>query len=321
MTRLTDALDRAANRPVTADQPAADQPAPEVPAPAAELGRAWQFDADEPVQAPRVDEGIPLHQVRTNAQANSYEFGLGAVGKLVFGASPDNTTVEQYRHLAGLLHQSQADNGDRSVMISSAVAAEGKTLTATNLALTLSQSFGRRVLLVDADLRRPNMHEVFRLPNVTGLSNVLRRSQGGKLPVHQVLPKLWVLTAGKPDPDPMGSLVSQSMRELLEEAVEQFDWVIVDTPPVGLLTDANLLAAMIDRAILVVGAETTPYPLAKRAVESVGHDKILGVVFNRAKRSQMTGGYGGYSYYGGYHSKPREPERKGWFSRLRKRER
>lgn len=320
MTRLTDALDRAANRQPQADPSAADQPKPE--APVAELGRAWQFDVEEPTTV-RHDDGVtPLPQVKTNAQANTYEFGLGAAGKLVFGPAPDNTTVEQYRHLSALLHQSQADNGDRSVMISSAVAAEGKTLTATNLALTLSQSFARRVLLIDADLRRPNIHEVFRLPNTTGLSNVLRRSQGGKLPVHQVLPKLWVLTAGRPDPDPMGSLVSQSMRELLEEAVEQFDWVIVDTPPVGLLTDANLLAAMIDRAILVVGAETTPYPLAKRAVESVGSHKILGVVFNRAKRSQMSGGYGGYSYYGGYHSKMiREPERKGWFARLRKKER
>ena len=129
------------------------------------------------------------------------------------------------------------------------------------------------------------------------------------MPVHQISPTLWVLTAGRPDSDPISGLVSDAMKELLTEAAEQFDWVIVDTPPVVLLSDANLLARMIDTALLVVSANTTPYPLDKRAVEAIGASRILGVVLNRAERSTMVGGYGDYYGYGygyGARSEPRK---------------
>ncbi len=114
---------------------------------------------------------------------------------------------------------------------------------------------------------------------------------------------LSVLTAGRPDSDPMAGLVSETMSKILTEAAEQFDWVIVDTPPVALLPDANLLAAMIDTALLVVSANATPYPLVARAVQAIGEQRILGVVLNRMAHAEMVGsynyyGYGGY-YYGG----------------------
>ena len=85
----------------------------------------------------------------------------------------------------------------------------------------------------------------------------------------------------------MSVLVSDMMKQFLDEAAEQYDWVVIDTPPVALLSDANLLAAMIDVAILVVSANTTPYPLVKRAVEALGPSKVLGVVLNRAERSEL----------------------------------
>ena len=94
--------------------------------------------------------------------------------KIVVGDQADAGLVEQYRRLAAVLHHAQTQRGVRSVMIGSAVAAEGKTLTATNLALTLSHSFDRRVLLIDADLRRPSVHEMFGLPNDHGLVDNLR---------------------------------------------------------------------------------------------------------------------------------------------------
>ena len=101
------------------------------------------------------------------------------------------------------------------------------------------------------------------------------------------------------------------MKQFLEEAAEQFDWVVLDTPPVALLSDANLLAAMIDLAILVVGANSTPYPLVRRAVEAIGASKILGVVLNRAERSEFSSGYG---YYYGYSYSYRRtaPPKKRW---------
>ena len=186
------------------------------------------------------------------------------------------------------------------VMVTSAMAGEGKTLTATNLALTFSESYHRSVLLIDADLRRPTLHETFQVPNVSGLGDGLRADKEQKLSLVQVSPRLTLLTAGRPDPDPMSGLTSERMRRVIEEAASRFDWVIIDTPPVGLLPDARLLAAMADATLLVIRAATTPYAMVRRAVEAIGRDRIFGVVLNRAEDSASTGGYSYYSYYDSY---------------------
>jgi capsular exopolysaccharide synthesis family protein len=202
-----------------------------------------------------------------------------------------------------VLHHAQTARGVRAVMVSSAVAGEGKTLTSTNLALTLSHSFDRRVLLIDADLRRPTVHEMFGLPNEHGLVDSLRSPNGGRLPVHAVSRNLWVLTAGRPTSDPIGGLVSETMKQLLAEAREQFHWVIIDTPPMALMPDANLLGGMVDGALLVVSVATTPYPLVQRAAAAIGADRILGVVLNRADRKAVAREHG-YAY-NDYDRKPR----------------
>src|ERR671930_88994 len=183
------------------------------------------------------------------------------------------------------------------VMVSSAVSGDGKTLTSTNLALTLSESYRRRVLLIDADLRRPSVHHVFQVKNVGGLTECLAAETERRLPLVQATPYLSVLLAGRPDSDPMSGLTSNRMRRLIGEAAETFDWVVVDTPPVVLMPDANLLAAMADAAILVIGAGKTPYKLITRAIEILGRSKIIGVVLNRVDRRHIAGGYA-YGYYG-----------------------
>jgi len=260
----------------------------------------WRFDIRE-ASGEVAPAGLPEQPVPSDGRSNDYQFHVSTTGKLVSGLDADGALVEEYRRLGAVLHHAQLQHGAKSVMISSAVAAEGKTLTATNLALTLSQSYHRRVLLIDADLRRPSVHEVFKLSNRGGLGELLGRPQGGRAQLDPVLPSLWVLTAGRPDPDPMRALVSEAMKQLLHDVTQQFDWVIVDTPPVALLPDANLLAGMIDTALVVVSAATTPYPLVRRASEAIGQSRILGVVLNRATRSAITGGgYYGYGYYGGY---------------------
>ncbi len=167
-------------------------------------------------------------------------------------------------------------------MIASAVASEGKTLTAANLALTLSESYRRNVLLIDADLRRPSLHTIFKVRGAPGLNEGLTAADEPKLPLHDVSPRLTILPAGMPNSDPMAGLTSRRMQSLIDEAREAFDWVIIDTPPVGLLTDANLLASMVDGAVLVIKAGSTPYDLVKRAVDTIGPSKLLGVVLNQA---------------------------------------
>jgi capsular exopolysaccharide synthesis family protein len=217
--------------------------------------------------------------------------------KLVVSDHPRSLSVEQYRRLAASLHHAQTDRGIKIVMVASALAGEGKTLTSTNLALTLSESYHRSVLLVDADLRRPMMHEVFRVPNVSGLNEGLRADADRRLPIVEVSRHLSVLPAGRPDPDPMSGLTSDRMARLLREAAARFDWVILDTPPVALMPDANLLAAMVDVAVLVIGAGQTPFQLIQRAVSAIGRDRIIGVVLNRAAEDAVPG----VSYYAGYY--------------------
>ncbi len=208
---------------------------------------------------------------------------------------------EQYRRLAAALHHAQSATGVKVVMIASAVASEGKSLTAANLALTLSESYRRNVLLIDADLRRPSLHTIFKVRGAPGLNEGLTAPDEPKLPLHDVSPRLTILPAGMPNSDPMAGLTSRRMQSLIDEAREAFAWVIIDTPPVGLLTDANLLASMVDGAVLVVKAGSTPYELVKRAVDTIGPAKLLGVVLNRADT-----GLGRYSsqYSDYYHRVP-----------------
>jgi capsular exopolysaccharide synthesis family protein len=230
-----------------------------------------------------------------------YPFGAKGLGKVVVGAKADPGLVEQYRRLGAALHHHQLQTGARTLMVTSAAASEGKSLTATNLALTLSQSYERRVLLIDADLRRPSLHEMLRLPNSVGLSDSLRHPERSIVKYHAVTSTLSVFSAGRPDSDPMAGLVSDTMNRILTEAAQRFDWVIVDTPPVALLPDANLLAAMIDTALLVIGANSTPYPLIRRAIEAIGEQRILGVVLNRMAVADIVASYNYYGYgYGAY---------------------
>jgi protein-tyrosine kinase len=217
--------------------------------------------------------------------------------KLVTMPNIAQSTVEQYRKLAATLHHAQAERELKVVMISSAVSGDGKTLTSTNLALTLSESYRRRVLLIDADLRRPSVHRVFRVHNVSGLTDCLSAATDRRLPLVDASSRLSLLLAGRPDSDPMSGLTSGRMRRLITEAKANFDWVLIDTPPLVLLPDANLLAAMVDAAILVISAGKTPYKLITRAIEAVGRGRILGVVLNRVDQAQVPGGYGyGYGY-------------------------
>ena len=216
--------------------------------------------------------------------------------KVIGGHLPPQV-LEEYRKLGALVHHLQADRGVKVVMVTSAVAGEGKTLTATNLAVVLSASYGRRVLLVDADLRRPSLHQVFNTVSLEGLGDILAGAAEVP-PLVQVTPRLTLLTAGRPNADPLHGLTSERMRQLLREAREAFDFVIIDTPPVGLMTDASLLASMVDVALLVVRAVSTPYDLVKRAADTIGRHRIAGVVLNRAEPQQNHS----YQYYAGYYA-------------------
>jgi len=219
--------------------------------------------------------------------------------RLVISPSVETVAVEQYRRLAAVLHQAQASSDIKVVMVASAEPWEGKSLTAANLALTLSESYKRRVLLVDADLRSPSLDMVFQIPHGPGLSESLRAREEQPLNVVNLSPALALLPGGEADADPMASLTSGRMQEIIQEAAANFDWVILDTPPVGLITDAHLLAAMVDATVLVIGAGSAQCGAVQRAIESIGREKIVGVVLNRVAGGTMAASYYNYRASGG----------------------
>jgi capsular exopolysaccharide synthesis family protein len=237
---------------------------------------------------PAFHEAMPgeLHGLR--------KFSPEWLPRLVVDKNVDYVVVEQFRQLAATLHQAQADHKIRVLMVTSAEAGEGKSLTTMNLALTLSESYGRRVLLIDADLRRPSLHEITRVPNTNGLGETLKNPAAQKLPVYRVSETLMVAPAGRPEPNPMGALTSPRMRQMLSEASTRFDWVLLDAPPVGPIADASLLSPLADGVILVVRAGQTHYARVRKAADVIGRERILGVVLNDA---DLTGtGYRSYYY-------------------------
>ena len=199
-----------------------------------------------------------------------------------------------------MLHQAQAQNQTKTVMITSALPHEGKSLTVVNLALTLSESYTRRVLVIDADLRCPSLHTVLDIPNDRGLGEALLDSQR-ELPFTEVSGRLSVLTAGHSGATPLAGLSSQRMREVLDKCAARFDWVLIDTPPVAVLPDAQVVARLVGEVILVIGAGSTPAAAVERAVAELGGpDAITGTVLNRVEEHRIAdaGYYGYYNHYG-----------------------
>ena len=224
-------------------------------------------------------------------------FKKDIIEKVVIEGGASTGVVEEYRKLASVLHHAQGAHGLKVLMVTSAAAGEGKTLTSVNLALTLSRSFHRRVLLVDCDLRKPTVHSIFGLENTAGVIDALRSNDDPKVHLVQALPRLTLMLSGGMAADPITLLSSAVVPALFRDVSELFDWVIVDTPPAAVLPDCSLLAPAVDAALVVVGAFETPYPLVQRAVEAIGRDKILGVVMNRAERPVSPKYYYGYYNY------------------------
>ena len=212
--------------------------------------------------------------------------------KLAIENGAQGAVVEEFRKLAATLHHAQGVHRLKTVMVTSASSGEGKSLTTVNLALTLSNSYRRRVLLIDADLRKPTIHDIFQVQNSAGLLTFLKNGSERSVPGIEVSPRLIVMPSGGVSADPIGLLTSAALRQLLEEAAQAFDWVLMDTPPAAILPDCNLLAPSVDGALLIIDAFNTPHPMAVKAIEAVGREKILGVVFNHAEHNPSNYKYG-----------------------------
>lgn len=209
---------------------------------------------------------------------------------------------ESFRALRTSLISKYTGEGTKIILVTSAQPLEGKTTTAANIAMALAYG-GVRVLLVDADMRRPGLHRPLRLTNERGLSQVLT----GQARVRDVIqrtvdPNLLAITAGKTPPNPSELLASERMKTLLTNLSHgPFDWIIVDTPPVLAVTDAVILAPAVSGVVIVIGAEMTRRRLAERAIETImqTRPKYAAVVLNKvdfARNKYYYSRYYGHQY-------------------------
>lgn len=207
--------------------------------------------------------------------------------------NPKSSITEQYRTIRTNIQFSSVDKEYRTLIVTSAGLGEGKTTTTANLGVVMAQQ-GKRVLIIDADLRRPTMHSAFKVGNVAGLTNVLIRQRSLEEAVQLTeIETLDVLTSGPIPPNPAELLSSEAMKELMELALDKYDLILFDSPPILAVTDAQILSNSCDGVVLVVSSGKTKKEMGQKAIELLtsAKAKLLGVVINNKKQK------GGQDYY------------------------
>ena len=200
-------------------------------------------------------------------------------GALVMLTEPHSPAAEAYRSLAANLQFAYSDRQLQTIGITSSAAGEGKSTTVANLAIALAQT-GRRLIIVDADLRRPGQHTLFGLDREEGLANVLL-GENAQLPLRDTpVAGVRLLTSGPMPANPLEVLGSRRFDQVLALVRAQADFVLVDTPPAGALADAAVLAPRLEGMLLVVSAGRTRRDMARRAREQLErvNANLLGVV-------------------------------------------
>ena len=214
---------------------------------------------------------------------------------LICLTSPKSIIAEQFRTVRTSIQFSSVDTDLRSIVVTSPNPAEGKSTITANLAIVFAQQ-GKRVLLIDADLRKPTVHYTFDLENHIGLTNILTKQATLEKSVKTTRQEnLWILTSGPIPPNPSELLGSRSMKDLLEIAKNEYDLIILDSPPVLAVTDAQVLSNSTDGVVLVISSGNTQKDSAKKAKELLesAKAKILGVVLNNKKEQDSQ-----HYYYG-----------------------
>lgn len=217
-------------------------------------------------------------------------------------SQPRSPVSESFRTLRTNIEFSSVDKPPKTILVTSANPSEGKTTTAVNLAVALAQG-GKKVTLIDADLRRPHVHKYFNLSNRMGLSDVFLHNR-----TYQAVARPWkdngqlmIVTSGSLPPNPAELLTSDRMMQFINAAIEQSDIVVLDSPPF-LVSDASVLAARVDGVILVVQPGHTHTDAIKVMIDQLQRvgAKTLGLVFNRIPKNRSYY-YGGYRHYKGYY--------------------
>ncbi|MDU4892208.1 MAG: CpsD/CapB family tyrosine-protein kinase [Clostridium sp.] len=214
---------------------------------------------------------------------------------MIVEREPKSIAAESYRTLRTNIQYSSFDEDYKVIVVTSSEPGEGKSTTSGNLALSLAQS-DKKVILIDCDLRKPSIHKKFKLSNGAGLSDVIVEKESVTNVGYKYNKNLTILTAGKIPPNPAEMLGSKAMSALIEALKKIFDYVILDTPPVQAVTDAQILGAKADGTILVVRAEKTKKDSVQNSVSLLRkvNANIIGTVLNGLEASSNN--Y--YYYYG-----------------------
>jgi protein-tyrosine kinase len=220
--------------------------------------------------------------------------------KMVVVTAPDSYEAENFKLLRAQVMFVKDRKRPRTIMVTSAMPGDGKTFVAANLAASIALGIDEYVLLVDCDLRRPDIHKMFGLSSSNGLHEHLTgEKQLADLIIKTKINKLSMLPAGHPPHNPSELLASGAMVSFLEEIRGRYEdrLIILDTAPSQVLAEANVLSNFVDGIIFVVRAGKTPRELIRKAISALGKDKILGFVFNGYSQEQKE--YGKYyqKYY------------------------
>lgn len=211
---------------------------------------------------------------------------------------PKSVISEQYRTIRTNIEYSNVDQNTKTILVTSSDKNEGKTTTVSNLAVSFA-NLNKKVLLIDCDLRNASIHKMFKINNIYGLTDILAKDRAVDKCIQETeLENLYVLTAGAIPPNPAEILSSEKMKNLIEDLKNIYDYIFIDTPPIGLVTDAGVLSSFIDGVVLVVKSESIEKKYleeTKKKLDAVDA-RILGAILNSYKSEQKDYNY--YSYYG-----------------------
>jgi capsular exopolysaccharide synthesis family protein len=306
MSRIYEALQRAEiERKETQDSEV--KPAPQPVRPTA-IPTTIPTTIDEPLIARQNGARSPVTLPDTHAVENtsySWDPALPSLPSLL----DRGEGVEQFRSLRSRIYQFRHQAPLKTILISSGMPSEGKTFVATNLALNLARNNDRPVLLIDGDLRRPSVHKLLGAPNQRGLADflagtagyneIMQRDRASETLARHTghdLSNLTFIPAGEPDGNTIELAGNHRFAELIDALEPQFDWIIIDSPPVMAVTDAIDLARSADAVLLVARGEKTPFDVAQRAQAAFSGSRILGFVLNAVKDAPSGRNY--YKYYG-----------------------
>ncbi len=212
-------------------------------------------------------------------------------------SDPDSPVTEQYRKLKTLILKMTRNEFRNTLLVTSSVGGEGKSVTCANLAVILAREYGQTVLLVDADLRKPALQEYLGLKSDFGLADCLNdRIDLGKAIVKTGLPKLSFLSAGKQVTDPAELLSSSRMKELLKEMKNRYQdrYIIIDTPPTLLYAETLALSALVDGIVVVVKEGVASLQGVRDTLDVLKGASLLGIVYNDVSNASLDGSYRNY---------------------------